>query len=332
MFFLSRRERKEERGSAIRENRNHRILRHIVFHVKNTDVDSFSFLLPLPNPPPSGEGTNNMQKKFHIVGILNTTPDSYFDGGKYVSVSQAVERAEQMLDEGADIIEVGGESTIPSGDGGISIEEELQRTIPMIRAIRDTFPHANISIDTYKSEVAKEAIEAGVMMVNDVTAGRGDPEMFSVLRNADVKIVLMFAKELPPLAKIHNTRYDDVVSTVFEFLRERKRVAMESGIGVPRIILDPGLGFFISSDARYSFQILAHLKRFTEFDCPIFVSPSRKSFLAGAAKLSPDDRLPATIAASAIAVLNGATYIRTHDVAAVKRGCEFVFMMDRGMR
>lgn len=273
-----------------------------------------------------------MREKFQIVGILNTAPDSYYDGGKFVSVEKAVERAGQILQEGADIIEVGGESTIPSGGGWISIEEELERTIPVIRAIRDSFPHANVSIDTYKAPVAREAINAGVMMVNDVTAGRGDPAMFFILRDYDVKIVLMFAKELPPLAKIHDTHYDDVTKTVFDFLRERKEAAMQSGIEAPRIILDPGLGFFISSDPQYSFQILKNLRRFAELGCPIFVSPSRKSFLAGPEKLSPSERLPATIAASAIAVLHGATYIRTHDVAEVRRGCELVSMMDRGMR
>lgn len=269
----------------------------------------------------------DMQKRFQLVGILNTTPDSYYDGGKFVSIEKAVERAGQMLEEGADIIEVGGESTIPSGGGSISIKEELERTIPVIRAIRESFPQANVSIDTYKVPVAKEAIEAGVMMINDVTAGRFDPEMFSVLSDTNMKIVLMFAKELPPLAKIHETHYDDIVETVFEFLRGRKAAAIRSGIEESRIILDPGLGFFISSNARYSFQILAYLKRFTELGCPIFVSPSRKSFLAGSEKLPPSERLPATIAASAIAVLHGATYIRTHDIEAVRQGCEVAQMM-----
>ena len=268
-----------------------------------------------------------MRKNFQIVGILNTTPDSYYDGGKFVSLEKAVERAGQMIKEGADIIEVGGESTIPSGEGSISIEEELERTIPVIRAIREAFPQVSLSIDTYKSPVAKEAINAGAMMVNDVTAGRGDPEMFSVLQRSGVKVVLMFAKYLPPLAKVHDTQYDDIVETVFDFLHERKDAAIQSGIDASRIILDPGLGFFISSDARYSLQILANLERFTKLDCPIFVSPSRKSFLAGPQNLPPSDRLPATIAASAIAVLHGATYIRTHDVQAVRQGCEVAQMM-----
>lgn len=298
-----------------------------------------------------------MERVF-IIGILNTTPDSYYDGGKFVSVERGLERAGEMLREGADIIEVGGESTGP-GSKDISLEEELQRTIPLIRAIKGHYPEANVAIDTYKAEVAREAIQAGVMMVNDVTAGRGDLEMFRVLASArpcdgfetarrvtlrcEAKsrasngrpaglltmthglapsLVLMYAKDSTPRTTVQPTQYDDVVRTIKVFLRQRKEAALAAGISEEKIILDPGMGHFISSDPKYSFEVLARLREFQELGSPILLSPSRKSFLAGFEDLKPVDRLPGTIAASAIAVLHGALYIRTHDVAAVRRGCE----------
>lgn len=252
-----------------------------------------------------------------IVGILNTTPDSYFDGGKYNLLEVAVAHAGQMLEAGADIIDVGGESTIPSGPGGVTAEEEISRTIPVIEAIVDAYPDASISIDTYKAEVASRAITAGATMVNDVSAGRNDPEMFPLIASSDVHYILMHAVSPPPNVEIHETHYDDVVSTVKAFLQERRDEATSAGIAQDRLILDPGLGFFISSIADYSFEIIERLEEFLDLGCPLYVSPSRKSFLAGPENLPPKDRLPATIEASLQAAKNGATYIRTHDVADI---------------
>lgn len=262
-----------------------------------------------------------MTSRFQIVGIVNITPDSYVDGGKYVSVESAVERAGELLEEGGDIIEIGGESTGP-GSLDVSLEEELGRTVPMIQAIKKAYPDARLSIDTWKSIVAREAIAAGVTMVNDVTAGRSDPAIFSIVAASDAKLVLMYAKDPTPRTTVQATTYDDVVATIMAFLSERKKAAIATGVKPDHIILDPGLGHFVSSDPQYSFTILAELERFAELGCPLFLSPSRKSFLAGLENLKVVDRLPGTIAASAIAVLHGATYIRTHDVQAVRRACE----------
>ncbi len=227
-----------------------------------------------------------------------------------------------MLAEGADIIEVGGESTGPSSPD-VPLEEELKRTIPVIRAIKRAYPQAVIAIDTYKSRVALEAIAAGVTMVNDVTAGRGDREMFRALAAASgVTLVLMYAKDQTPRTTIAEHHYEDVIGTITAFLRERRDAAIAAGVSQERIILDPGLGHFVSSDPHYSFTILARLGEFTALQCPILVSPSRKSFLAGSQNLKVADRLPGTIAASAIAVLHGARFVRTHDIAAVRCGCE----------
>jgi dihydropteroate synthase len=257
-----------------------------------------------------------------IVGILNVTPDSYFDGGKWNSMDLALTRAEEMIAEGADWIEVGGESTGPNSKD-ISLEEEIDRTINVIKEIRKRWGSVNISIDTYKAEVAREAIIAGATMVNDITAGRGDTKMFAeVAKFAEfAKLVLMYAKDPTPRTSIQSLQYDDVIVTIKNFLSERIDAAVAAGISRDRIIIDPGLGHFVSSDPKYSFEIIARLEELLSLGCPIFLSPSRKSFLAGKENLSPADRLPATIAASSIAVIHGASFIRTHDVAAVKRAC-----------
>ncbi len=264
-----------------------------------------------------------MPKDFQIVGVLNVTPDSYFDGGKWNEVAQAVKRAGEMIEEGADIIEVGGESSGP-GSKDVSLEEEINRTIDIIKSIKQEYPDALISIDTYKSEVAARAIESGVVMINDVTAGRGDPKMFEVLSESDVKLVLMFSKDDSARTTIDEIQYDDVIADIISFLQERIEEAKASGIDQSRIIIDPGMGHFVSSDSQYSFQIIRELERFKEIGLPIFISPSRKSFLAGPENLPPSERLPGTIVSSAIAAKNGATYIRTHDVAPVRRGCDTV--------
>lgn len=262
-------------------------------------------------------------KSVQIVGILNVTPNSYHDGGKFLDPSAALARANELLEEGADIIEIGGESTGPKSPH-VSEEEELQRVLPVLRAIRASFPDAKLSIDTYKSNVAEAALKEGVMMVNDVTAGRSDPQMFSVVAKSEASLVLMFSKDPTARTTIAETQYKNVVETIKKFLSECKDAAIAAGVSSEKIILDPGMGHFISSDPKYSLEVLANLKSFADLGCPLFVSPSRKSFLAGPENLSTKDRLPGTIAASVIAVLHGASYIRTHDVLEVRRACEIV--------
>lgn len=261
-----------------------------------------------------------------IVGVLNVTPDSYHDGGKFMSVDAAVTQAGQMLQDGADIIEIGGESTGPKSPD-VSQQEELQRVIPVITAIKKNYPAARISVDTWKSAVAQEAITAGAMMINDVTAGRSDSAMFSVIATSSAQLVLMYSKDATPRTTVHPEQYDDVVKSIMAFLHDRKTAAVAAGIHLDRIILDPGLGHFVSSDAQYSFEIIRRLREFDTLECPLFLSPSRKSFLAGPDNLPTSERLPGTIAASAIAVLNGASYIRTHDVKEVRRACDAASQM-----
>ena len=258
---------------------------------------------------------------FSIVGILNTTPDSFYDGGRYRDTSAIEEQVDRMVREGADIIDIGGESTFVDRDH-VSVETELERTIFVIDLIQQKYPSVDISIDTYKAVVAAKAIDAGATMVNDVTAGRGDADMFSLIADTGVKYVMMYAKDASSRTTTDRVEYDDVMATVKDFLSQRMKVAHSRGIEQDQIILDPGLGFFLSGNPKYSFEVLQRLSELVVLGKPVFVSPSRKSFLAGTEKLPPQERLPATIAASTVAVMHGATYIRTHDVAAVSRGCE----------
>ncbi len=255
-----------------------------------------------------------------IVGILNVTPDSYFDGGKYNQVDAALAQAQQMIEEGADIIDIGGESTGP-GSTDVSVEEELNRVIPILYEIRHTKYDIPISVDTYKADVARAAIEAGATMINDVTAGRGDPEMFSTLAKYDVPVVLMYSKDNSARTSKKDTEYEDVVATIKQFLLERIACTEAAGIDRSRIVIDPGMGHFISSKPEYSFEVIDRLQEFAEI-APVFVSPSRKSFLAGPKNLPTTERLPATIEASINCAKNGASYIRTHDTAAIKSALE----------
>lgn len=264
-------------------------------------------------------------QRVKFVGILNATPDSYFDGGQFDAVETAVTRVGELLNEGADIIDIGGESTGP-GSTDVSVDEELSRVLPIIEAIRKQYPTAQLSIDTYKSEVAVETVDAGVMMVNDISAGLFDKNMHKALYDKDCFVLLMYTKDKSGRTTVDEKQYDNVVRTVADHLGTQLAAAESAGITRERLIIDPGMGHFVSSDPQYSFELIAHLQEFTKL-APVYVSPSRKSFLAGSEELSPADRLPGTIVASAIAAMNGASYIRTHDVAAVRRGCEVAMQL-----
>lgn len=259
------------------------------------------------------------------MGILNVTPDSFYDGGKFDAPDDAVRRAMQMAEEGADIIDIGGESTGPRSET-VSVEEELKRVIPVIEAMRK-YDKCNkylsyfrigsiyrISIDTYKAEVAAAALDAGASMVNDVTAGRGDPAMFPLIAARQCSYIMMRSKDNSPRTTVQETSYGDVLATIHAFFEERIAAAEVAGIRRSQIILDPGLGHFVSSDPQYSWHILEHLEFLQDFGCGILVSPSRKSFTAEHPNQPPAERLRGTLKATALAIAHGATIIRTHDV------------------
>lgn len=254
-----------------------------------------------------------MAGKVKIMGVLNVTPDSFSDGGKFFNVKKAVQRAKQMIREGADIIDVGGESSGP-GSKFISEAEELRRVIPVIKKLVLIAKKRGvlISIDTYKAEVARQAIIAGAKIVNDVTALRGDPKMAKVIANSGVKIILMYSKDSSARTTRKKKRYKDVVGTVMKFLKSRIDFALKQGIKRSQIIIDPGMGAFISVIPKYSFEILTRLKEFKKLGFPILIGASRKSFLPG----KVDERLVPTLIAHLIATQNGANIIRVHDVKA----------------
>ncbi len=247
------------------------------------------------------------------MGILNTTPDSFSDGGKYLDPLLALDRANEMIDEGAHIIDIGGESTRPKGPYGegavdISVAEEIRRTIPIIKKLapKVTTP---ISIDTTKSEVAKQAIEAGASIVNDISALRFDSQMAQVVAKYQVPVVLMHMKGTPKTMQ-QNPEYDQVIAEIISFLNTQIHTAMQAGINKKNIIVDPGFGF--GKGFKHNLEILANIKKFHTLQCPILVGPSRKQFTGPQA--SPTDRLPGTLAALTQCILSGAHIVRVHDV------------------
>jgi dihydropteroate synthase len=267
--------------------------------------------------------TLDLSKRTVVMGVLNVTPDSFSDGGRYDEVDKAVYRALQMFREGAEIVDVGGESTGP-GSGSVSEVEELRRVLPMIQEILKRKPDACLSIDTYKSSVAERCLAAGVSMVNDVMAGRTDPGIFDVVAEYGCPYILMYSKDATPRTTREEKQYEDVIATIFGFFKKRLAAAKRAGIKASQLILDPGMGAFVSGIPRYSFEILARLKEFQSFHLPLLVSPGRKSFLAGDGNLPPEERLEGTLAASAVAVLHGANIIRTHDVKETKHCLDVV--------
>ncbi len=257
----------------------------------------------------------DFSRKTYVMGILNVTPDSFSDGGMFLNVRSAVERALRMEAEGADIIDVGGESTRP-GSEPVSIEEELKRTIPVIEALsgRLSIP---ISIDTYKSEVALKAVEAGAAMVNDISGLRFDPEMAPALSGHDVALVLMHIKGTPRNMQL-NPVYSDLLTEIADYLQEGIKLATESGIAEERIVIDPGIGF--GKTPEHNLRILNNLERFNDLGRPILVGVSRKSFIGKILGDAPvADRLEGTAAAVAVSVMKGASMVRVHDVREMAR-------------
>jgi dihydropteroate synthase len=261
-------------------------------------------------------------KRTLVMGILNVTPDSFSDGGQFFALEQAVEHARRLIAEGADILDIGGESSRP-GAQPVPEEEELRRVIPVIRALRKESA-VPISIDTYKAAVAEAALEAGADIVNDISALRFDPQMMKVVAQACVPVVLMHMQGEPRTMQ-QNPVYTDVVREIKEFLAER--IAFARAHGIERILIDPGIGF--GKTVAHNIEILRRLDELRELQCPILIGTSRKSFigrLGGTDEnpLPPRERLEGTIASTVIAVLNGAQIVRVHDVAPMKRALAIV--------
>jgi len=242
-----------------------------------------------------------------IMGILNVTPDSFSDGGKYISVDRAVERAREMVKEGADIIDIGGESSRPFSEP-VSEEEEMRRVLPVIEELQEL--KVPISIDTYKPRVAQEALKRGVSIVNDIYGLRKDG-MAEVVRDYDAAVVIMHMKGEPKNMQL-NPNYEDTIGEIAKFLRERVKFTLSKGIKEEKIIIDPGIGF--GKRVEDNLRILKYLDSFKSLGFPILLGASRKSYMGKLLNLPVEERLESTIASDVIAVLNGASIIRVHDV------------------
>jgi dihydropteroate synthase len=242
-----------------------------------------------------------------IMGILNVTPDSYTDGGDFVSVDKAVERAKQMAAEGADILDIGGESTRPGAEK-VTLAEELRRVIPVVKAIRAVL-QLPISVDTYKAEVARQALEAGAHIINDVWGLRGDVGMAEVIVHNRCPVILMHNREL--------RNYTDFLTDVVEDMKVNVQFAVDSGIHPSQIVLDPGIGF--AKSYEQNLELMNHLDRLVALGYPVLLGTSRKSMITKTLQLPSDDVIAGTAATVALGIAQGCQIIRVHDIEQMKR-------------
>ena len=261
------------------------------------------------------EWCTNPKKRTLVMGIVNVTPDSFSDGGKYYAPIKAIDFAFKLIDQGADIIDIGGESTRPGADK-VSCPEELERVIPVIEGIRSNNNKTLISIDTTKSMVAKEAVEAGANIINDVSGLSFDNQMPEIIAQLKVPVIIMHMKGNPSNMQ-ENPKYKNLIDEIITYFEEKIDIAINSGIDREMIILDPGIGF--GKTVEHNFKILAELNRFNDLELPLLIGPSRKSFIGSTLGLPPEDRLDGTAATVAVGVNNGARIVRVHDVKNMKR-------------
>mgnify|MGYP001378837515 FL=1 len=257
----------------------------------------------------------NPKREKLVMGIVNVTPDSFSDGGKFFSPEVAISHASKLIAQGADIIDIGGESTRPGAEA-VSETEELKRVIPVIEKVRIDNPTILISIDTTKASVAKYAVEAGADIINDVSGLSFDNNMTVTVESLNVPIVIMHMKGNPQNMQL-NPKYKDIVNEILDFFKTKIKIAIQSGINRSMIILDPGIGFGKTVD--HNFELLSRLNEFNVLELPIMIGPSRKSFIGITLDLPPEDRVEGTAAAVSAGVMNGASIVRVHDVKSMKR-------------
>jgi len=266
---------------------------------KKNELACGRFLLPL-------------SERTHVMGVLNRTPDSFFDGGRFLDDDTALGYARKMVEEGADIIDIGGESTRPGSDP-VSVDEEISRTVPLIKKLTHKLD-IPVSIDTSKHEVAFEAIRAGASIVNDITGLKGDTKMAEVISASSAAACLMHIKGTPKTMQ-EETFYEDLMGEIAEGLKESIQIALTFGMSPDKLIIDPGIGF--GKNTWQNIEIIKRLAELKTLDKPILIGTSRKSFMGKLLKRGVDERLMGTAAASAIAIANGADIIRVHDVTAM---------------
>ena len=258
-------------------------------------------------------------KKTYIMGILNVTPDSFSDGGSYTNIESAVKHAKEMIEEGADIIDVGGESTRP-GHKFVSDEEEINRVTPIIKILKNEI-HVPISIDTYKSQVAEEALKLGVDMVNDVWGLTYDEDMANVIGKYDASVCIMHNQE--------GTDYEkDIIESIKDFLQNSIERALKAGVKKDKIVLDPGIGF--GKTFEQNLEVLRRLNELKTLGYPILLGTSRKSVLGNIVGCEPKDRVEATVATTVCGIRDGVDIVRVHDVKENLQAAKIADKLYRG--
>ena len=256
-------------------------------------------------------GNRNFQTEGHtyVMGILNVTPDSFSDGGKFNEVELALKRVEEMINQGADIIDVGGESTRP-GFTVVEADDEINRVVPVIKAIKEKFD-ITVSIDTYKAKTAEAAIKAGADIINDVWGFKKDKDMAAVAAKYDVQCILMHNREDKP--------YENLMEEVKSDLEESIKIAMDAGVKKENIILDPGIGF--AKTYEENLMVMKNLKEIRDLGYPVLLGTSRKSMIGNALNLPVDQRVEGTVATTVMGIMAGCEFVRVHDVLENKRAC-----------
>lgn len=253
-----------------------------------------------------------------IMGILNVTPDSFFDGGKFTSEIQWLEHTQQMIDEGADIIDIGAYSTRP-GATNVSEQDEMERLVNVIKSVRKQFPELLISADTFRASIASKAIDAGANIINDISGGTMDDMMFSTIAKLNVPYILMHIQGTPQTMQ-QNPHYENVTEDVFAFFTSKLKELKE--LGVSKVILDPGFGF--GKTLEHNYQLLENLEKFNSIGLPVLVGFSRKSMICKLLKIKPEEALNGTSVLNTIALEKGAKILRVHDVKEAKEAVMIV--------
>jgi dihydropteroate synthase len=266
-------------------------------------------------------GNLDLSGRTLVMGVLNVTPDSFSDGGRFASADDAVAQADRMLAEGADVLDIGGESTRPRAQD-VPADEQMRRILPVIERVREGHPRAILSVDTRSAAVAEAALDAGADIINDVSALAHDPAMVPLLAGRDVPAVLMHMKGTPA-TMLQEAHYQDVVTEVIEYFRGCVSDLVSAGLGRLRMILDPGIGF--AKNTFHNLEVLRRIGEFHELGLPLIVGPSRKRFIGQVLGLdNPDDRLHGTVAAVAVCAQAGVQIVRVHDVLPARQVVEVV--------
>ncbi len=268
-------------------------------------------------------------RKPQIMGILNVTPDSFSDGGKYTYVEAAVNHGKQMIDEGADIIDIGGESTRP-GSARVDAQEQIDRVVHIIKAISVTIPeHVSISIDTTRAKVAEAALDAGARIVNDVSGGNDDPDIIQLCVDRKCPYIIMHMQGSPETMQ-NDPRYANVVEDILGFLVNRAEECEKQGIAKDKLCIDPGIGF--GKTREHNLELLHHLNRFTETGYQVLLGTSRKRFMGTICQVnSPEELIGATTATTTLGVMSGVSIFRVHDVKPNRQAADVAWAILNGV-